>query len=256
MLDNMAPDSITVPFGEHSMNLLAPFWPQTSGALHWTGVYLLTRGSIGATNGQYGGYRYLGLGALLLVAVAAVRSGRAMPDLLRRNWALALALFVLTAWAVSNRICLGPMLIASHPLPNWLLSTGWRGFVPAGGCSGRLPGSSRHLASPATLAARTRYDQPTKRRSGSQRPPVGSTRYAAGVDHSPPAAANSGRTTLRLLQALYHATSTFGEVPVHEPEGPNKMVTLAIIGPHFRTEAAVCRIRQRDRSRRVGHREI
>lgn len=123
MLNNMAPDSVTVPFGVLSMNLLAPFWPQTSGAFSWTGLYLLTRGSIGATTGQYEGYCYLGLGALLLVAVAAVRSGRELPGLLRRNWALALALVVLTAWAVSNRIYLGPMLIASYPLPDWLLTT-------------------------------------------------------------------------------------------------------------------------------------
>jgi hypothetical protein len=123
ILDSPGLATASVPFGEHSMNLLAPFWPQTSGALHWTGVYLLTRGSIGATNGQYDGYCYLGLGALLLVAVGAVRSGRALPGLLRLNWALALALFVLTAWAVSNRIYLGPVLIASYPLPDWLLTT-------------------------------------------------------------------------------------------------------------------------------------
>ena len=123
MLDNMGPDSVTVPFGVLSMNLLAPFWPQTSGAFSWTGLYLLTRGSIGGTTGQYEGYCYLGLGALLLVGVAAVRSGRVLPGLLRRNWALALALLVLTAWAVSNRIYLGPVLIASYPLPDWLLTT-------------------------------------------------------------------------------------------------------------------------------------
>ncbi len=123
MLDNMGPDSVTVPFGVLSMNLLAPLWPQTSGAFSWTGLYLLTRGSIGGTTGQYEGYCYLGLGALLLVAVAAVRNRRALPGLVRRNWALALALFVLTAWALSNRIYLGPVLVASYPLPDWLLTT-------------------------------------------------------------------------------------------------------------------------------------
>lgn len=36
--------SSTIAFGQDSMNLMAPFWPQTSGAFAWTGLYLLTRG--------------------------------------------------------------------------------------------------------------------------------------------------------------------------------------------------------------------
>jgi Family of unknown function (DUF6311) len=123
MLDGLSQGGVTVPFGQDSMNLLAPFWPQRSGALGWTGLYLLTRNSIGATNGQYEGYSYLGLGALLLVVIAAVQCGRALHGLLRRNWALALALLTLTAWAISNRIYLGAVLVASYPLPDWLLTT-------------------------------------------------------------------------------------------------------------------------------------
>ncbi len=113
----------TIPFGRDSMNLLAPFWPQTSGIFAWTGLYLLTRGSIGATPGQYEGYCYLGIGALILCAVALIAHRRSLPALIRRNWVLALALLTLSAWALSNTIYLGPVRIVSYPLPTWLLST-------------------------------------------------------------------------------------------------------------------------------------
>lgn len=113
----------TIPFGQDSMNLLAPFWPQTSGALSWTGLYLLTRGSVGATTGQYEGYCYLGLGALLLVGVALVRRGRELPGLVRRHWALSMALLALALWAVSNTVYLGPVRVLSYPLPDVLLKT-------------------------------------------------------------------------------------------------------------------------------------
>lgn len=49
-------------FGFYSMNLLSPFWPQSSGLLSWTGIYWLNRGSIGGTAGQYEGFNYLGIG--------------------------------------------------------------------------------------------------------------------------------------------------------------------------------------------------
>ena len=61
---------------------------------------------------------------------------------------------------------------------------------------------------------------------------------------------------LVLPEALDDATTTFGEVAVHETERPDKVVALALIGPHFRTEAAVCRVRQCDRPGRIGHGEI
>ncbi len=123
MLENAVVSGVTIPFGEDSMNLMAPWWPQTSGMFNWTGIYWLTRGSIGATNGQYEGYSYLGLGAVLAVSMAAIRLGRRLPRLAVRHWPLALALLVLTIWAVSNRIYFGPVLIASYPLPEKLLTT-------------------------------------------------------------------------------------------------------------------------------------
>ena len=112
-----------VPFGEMSMNLLAPFWPQNSGAFGWTGLYLLTRGSIGATAGQSDAYCYLGLGVLLLLAVAAARAGWRMAGVVRRHWVVALALLLLAVWAVSNRVYVGDRLLAAYALPDVLLST-------------------------------------------------------------------------------------------------------------------------------------
>jgi len=113
----------TVQFGQDSMNLLAPFWPQTSGLFHWTGIYWLTRGSIGATNGQYVGYSYVGFGAVLLVTLALIRNWRVLLTTLRKYWIMTTAMAVLTLWAVSNRIYLGPYLIATYPVPNFLLHT-------------------------------------------------------------------------------------------------------------------------------------
>jgi hypothetical protein len=115
--------AVTIPFGEASMNLMSPFWPQSSGAFQWTGLYLLTRGSIGATRDQYEGFAYLGLGSLLLVGVALCLWWRGLPRLTIAHWPLALALLVLTVWAVSNRIYFGPYLIGSYPLPAILLET-------------------------------------------------------------------------------------------------------------------------------------
>ena len=123
LLGNSDLSRVTVPFGVASMNLVAPFWPQSSGAFAWTGLYALTRGSIGATRGQYEGFCYLGLGALLFLGIAVVRRGWMLPGLVRRNWALALVFVVLTLWAISNQVYLGPVLLFSVPLPDLLLNT-------------------------------------------------------------------------------------------------------------------------------------
>jgi hypothetical protein len=113
----------STPFGLYSMNLLSPFWPQSSGVFARSGVYLLTRGSIGATRGQYAGYAYLGLGSLTLVSIAVATQWREMPALLRRHWVMLLAMLTLTAWALSNRVYLGSYLLFSYPLPKFLLHT-------------------------------------------------------------------------------------------------------------------------------------
>jgi len=117
---------------KYSMNLLMPFWPQSSGLFGWTGIYWLTRGSIGATPGQYDGFNYLGGGALLLVGVAAVLRWRDVWPFLRRHWSLALALSVLTVWALSERVYLGPLLVAAYEVPDLLRTTVMAWFRSSG----------------------------------------------------------------------------------------------------------------------------
>ena len=115
--------SMTVPFGYNSMNLVSPFWPQSSGLFRWTGSYYLTRGLIGATPGQWEGYAYLGAGALLLIALALSLRFGSLPGQVRRHWVLACTLLILTAWAVSDQIYLGSVLVATYPVPHLLAHT-------------------------------------------------------------------------------------------------------------------------------------
>lgn len=121
MFDDPTARLRSVEFGMFSMNMASPFWPQTSGAFAWTGQYYLTRGSIGATAGQYEGYAYLGIGALLLLAVGFMREWRDVAAGLRTHWVLACAMSVLTLWALSNRVYLGPILVLSYEIPDILL---------------------------------------------------------------------------------------------------------------------------------------
>lgn len=153
LLSNPDLAQVTIPFGEDSMNLMAPFWPQTSGAFSWTGLYLLTRGSIGATKGQYEGYCYLGLGALILLAVAGWTNRRIIPTLIGRHWALVLALATLTLWAISNRVYFGSVLVASYPLPDWLLNTVLAWFRAGGRFFWPVAWLAVGLAIAGTLAA-------------------------------------------------------------------------------------------------------
>ena len=152
----------TFPFGYASMNLLAPFWPQTSGLLGWTGVYALTRGSIGATAGQYDAMCYVGGGVLLLLGVCLLRPRRAGAALwrgVRGRPFLVAALVALTVWAVSNRVYAGWVLVVSYPEPGGVVGAvlGWfryggRLFWPvvwmvcalgvAGALSGLRPGAA------------------------------------------------------------------------------------------------------------------
>jgi hypothetical protein len=105
------------------MNLISPFWPQTSGLFRWTGIYWLTRGGVGATPGQYEGWNYLGAGALLLTAISVLWSPRGIGAALRRHAALVAVLFVLCVWAVSNRMYFGAYLLLAYEPPQALSST-------------------------------------------------------------------------------------------------------------------------------------
>lgn len=127
LLDMPALTSTDIDFGTFSANLGTLFWPQDSSIGRWTGMPILAGGPLGGDGGQYEGYAYLGLGGVLLVAIALLRHGRVLPALARRHWALVLALAVLLVWAVSNEVHLGQWIIAGYPLPEFLLETvlGW-----------------------------------------------------------------------------------------------------------------------------------
>ena len=119
-------------FSNYSMNLVSPFWPQSSGVFARTGIYWLTRGSIGATPGQYEGFNYLGAGALLLILLALPAEMRRLGATLSRHAALALAFTVLLVWAVSNRIYFGPYLLVSYQPPQFLADTLLSWFCSSG----------------------------------------------------------------------------------------------------------------------------
>src|SRR5262249_3960839 len=77
-------DTQGLGYGVNSMNVVSPFWPQTSGLFRWTGIYWLTRGSVGATTGQYEGSDYLGSGALLLLGITIWRDMDRIPSALKK----------------------------------------------------------------------------------------------------------------------------------------------------------------------------
>jgi hypothetical protein len=114
-------------YRRYSMNILAPFWPQSSGLFRWTGIYWLTRGSIGATPGQYEGFCYLGGGGLLLLMFAVTDTWRLTQRWCLDHLFLLLVLVALTIWALSDRIYIGPYLVLSYETPGFLAATllGW-----------------------------------------------------------------------------------------------------------------------------------
>lgn len=99
-------------FGYYSMNLLSPIWPQKSG------LFLGLQDTIDATGGQYEGFNYLGAGLLLLIGAAFVTGRTELRGLARRHWPLLLALVGFFLLALSNRIFLGEIRLASfRPIP-------------------------------------------------------------------------------------------------------------------------------------------
>ena len=123
---------MTGDYRRYSMNLLSPFWPQTSGVLSWTGVYWLTRGMIGGTAGQYEGFSYLGLGGLTFVLAAGAVAWRDIVRCWRRHIAIGLVFLALTLWSLSDRIYLGPWMILSYETPSILATTVFSWFRSSG----------------------------------------------------------------------------------------------------------------------------
>jgi hypothetical protein len=99
-------------YGIFSMNLMSPFAPQESGLLPRLG------GVIDATHGQYEGFNYLGIGLLFATLLVLPSEIRWIRQNLRRHIALFVALVLLTAFAVSNRVFIGHWLLFEIPLPH------------------------------------------------------------------------------------------------------------------------------------------
>jgi hypothetical protein len=105
-------------YGSHSMNLMSPWWPQTSAFGRMTGLWLLTRGSIGGTTGQYEGYNYLGLGVLFLLFITALHFGKQLVETIRRWYILFVLMCLFSLFAVSNDVYFGQFKILTIPLPD------------------------------------------------------------------------------------------------------------------------------------------
>jgi hypothetical protein len=124
-------------FGFYSMNFVSPFFPQKSGVAQ----FMLGRPGeiIDATGGQYEGYNYLGIGALVCVAIAGWLFLRNRPP--RGEWRAALPLVVLLSalavFSLSNLIFAGFVRILYLPIPNFMsglldpLRSSGRMFWPA-----------------------------------------------------------------------------------------------------------------------------
>ncbi len=100
--------------GLYSMNLNAPLNPQDE---HW--ARLLPPLPL-ATEGQYEGFHYLGLGILLLLLTALVPvlgGGTARPGLTRRWQLLWLPLLGGTLYALSGTVTLNDRVVVDYPLP-------------------------------------------------------------------------------------------------------------------------------------------
>ncbi len=110
-------------YGEISMNLNALWNPSSRGGYTWSRLLP----ALPQQSGQYDGFNYLGLGVLVLLAVALVLAAAALvrrPAAVRgwwgRNWPTAAACAFLAAFAVSNTVTLNEFSF-TIPLPGWLL---------------------------------------------------------------------------------------------------------------------------------------
>lgn len=115
-------------FGFYSMNLNAPFNPTSRGGYSWSRLLPV----LPQTLGNYDGFNYLGLGMLLLMALAAAlclgRLAKKGPDrwgalarALRKNGWLLAACLGLALYALSNVVTWGGDVLLEYPLPEQVL---------------------------------------------------------------------------------------------------------------------------------------
>jgi hypothetical protein len=115
-------------FGYYSMNLLGPF----------AGGRLLQFQHATASDGQGEGYAYLGIFVLMAAAYGVFLRRRLDPSFWTRHRALLAALLVMTCFAISNIVTLGPVELFHLDLPSWVgkitavLRSSGRFFWPVG----------------------------------------------------------------------------------------------------------------------------
>lgn len=115
-------------FGYYSMNLLAPF----------AGGRLLQFQHATASDGQGEGYAYVGIFVLMAAAYGASLRRRLDPLFWTRHRALLVALALMTCYAISNVVTLGPVELFHLDLPAWvnkitaILRSSGRFFWPVG----------------------------------------------------------------------------------------------------------------------------
>ena len=101
-------------YGFYSMNLLAPLDPQNLG--------LFIKDLPHATEGQYEGYNYLGLGVILLLFFVIARYPQEIFKLKTRKIIPLLVLFLISlALAVSSKITIGSIVIINIGLPDQIV---------------------------------------------------------------------------------------------------------------------------------------
>lgn len=121
-------------YGGASLNLVSPFVPLPGRSMLWSEAPNIQE----ATGLQWDGAFFLGFGALALLLVHLLVSGRRLLEHAREHAALLVFLLGLTVYAVSNRVYFSTTLVTSWSIPTPLLwvtsqfrSTG-RIFWPVG----------------------------------------------------------------------------------------------------------------------------
>ncbi len=103
-------------FGDYSMNLLAPFNP-----MGWKETTFLSQIAL-ASEGQYEGFNYLGLGMLLMLLITLPKMSNALKDSVKKRLIpLLVILFLLYLFALSNKITFGSTVLLELDYP-WILN--------------------------------------------------------------------------------------------------------------------------------------
>ena len=110
MIEFSKPVPASGGFGLYSMNLLSPITPQLS-ALPGRANYILD-----ATQGQYEGYNYFGVGILLLIALALIVGWRSILKMVREHAVLVAFVSVMAVYSLSSKVYAGEKLLFTVPI--------------------------------------------------------------------------------------------------------------------------------------------